>query len=127
MDPVTLVVSALAAGASAALKDTASAAVRDAYAGLKALVARKLAGDPRAEVVLESNEKQPETWAGPMKDLLTKADAASDAQLIEAAQGLLATVDPAGAATGKYNVTVSGGQVGAIGDNANVHMSGGSD
>ena len=36
MDPVTLIVTALAAGAASALQDGASAAVKDAYARLKA-------------------------------------------------------------------------------------------
>lgn len=40
MDPVSLVVTALAAGAAIGLKDTASAAVTDAYENLKVLVKR---------------------------------------------------------------------------------------
>jgi hypothetical protein len=35
MDPVSFIVAALAAGAAAGLKDTAAAAVKDAYAGVK--------------------------------------------------------------------------------------------
>ena len=37
MDPVALLVTALAAGAASALQDGVSAAVKDAYARLKAL------------------------------------------------------------------------------------------
>ena len=48
MDPVTLIVTALAAGAVFGLKDTASAAVKDAYAGLKALVKRRFVGRPKS-------------------------------------------------------------------------------
>ena len=40
MDPITLIVTALAAGAASGAAEAASAAVKDAYAGLKALVAR---------------------------------------------------------------------------------------
>ena len=36
MDPVTLILTALAAGAASGLQDAASAAVQSAYAGLKA-------------------------------------------------------------------------------------------
>ena len=36
MDPVSMVLTALATGATAAAQDTASQAVKDAYAGLKA-------------------------------------------------------------------------------------------
>lgn len=41
MDPVTLIVTAVALGASAGLKDTAATAVKDAYAALKALLGRR--------------------------------------------------------------------------------------
>ncbi len=44
MDPITLILTALAAGAALGVKDTASAAVLDAYNGLEALVRRRLAG-----------------------------------------------------------------------------------
>jgi hypothetical protein len=46
MDPITLIVAALAAGAALVLKDTASSAARDAYAGLKALVRKRPASRP---------------------------------------------------------------------------------
>jgi hypothetical protein len=38
MDPVTLIVPALVAGAASAAQDTASNAVKDAYSGIKALL-----------------------------------------------------------------------------------------
>jgi hypothetical protein len=41
VDPVTLVVTAVALGASAGLTDTATTAVKDAYAALKHLLARR--------------------------------------------------------------------------------------
>ncbi len=41
MDSLTVIATALLAGATAALKDTAAQAVRDAYTGLKSLIARK--------------------------------------------------------------------------------------
>ena len=44
MDPITLIVAALAAGAAAGLGDTASQAIKDAYAGLKGLIKRRFAG-----------------------------------------------------------------------------------
>jgi hypothetical protein len=46
VDPVTLIVTALAAGAGTGLTDAASAAVRDAYQGLKVLVKKRVAGRP---------------------------------------------------------------------------------
>ena len=41
MEPVTIIVAALAAGAAAALKSTAEQAINDLYAGFKALIQRK--------------------------------------------------------------------------------------
>ena len=42
VDPITIIVTALATGAAAGLKPTAAQAVKDAYAGLKSLIQRKL-------------------------------------------------------------------------------------
>jgi hypothetical protein len=38
MDPISLILAALGAGALAAAKDTAGTAVKDAYQGLKTLI-----------------------------------------------------------------------------------------
>ena len=46
VDPASLIVAALAAGAVAGAQNTATEAVKDAYAGLKALVQRRIAGRP---------------------------------------------------------------------------------
>jgi hypothetical protein len=43
MDPLTSLVTALVAGAAAALKPTVEQVVKDSYAGLKALIQRKYA------------------------------------------------------------------------------------
>ena len=44
MEPVSLIVAALAAGAVAGAENTATEAVKDAYAGLKGLVRRRVSG-----------------------------------------------------------------------------------
>jgi hypothetical protein len=41
LDPISLVITALGAGAIASAKDTAGVAVKDAYQGLKALIKKK--------------------------------------------------------------------------------------
>jgi hypothetical protein len=125
MDPITMIISALAAGAASAASDTAAQAVRDAYGGLKELLHRKFGPSDAGNTALAEHEKSPETWKAPLEQQLRAADAGSDEAIIEAAKRLLALEDPEGTRQGKYNVTVTGGQVGAIGDNANVHFSGG--
>jgi len=116
MDPVTLIVAALAAGAALGLKDAASAAVKDAYAGLKALVRRRLAGRPDGELVLARHEAAPQTWEGPLAAELSAAGAAGDADLVAAAQTLMSLVDEAGSRLGKYVVAVRDSQGVQFGD-----------
>jgi hypothetical protein len=89
MDPLSLIVAALTAGAAAAAKDTAGAAIKDGYQGLKALILRKLAGIPAATVVLEEHEKDPETYDAPLKKKLAEASADQDATILQAARALL--------------------------------------
>jgi hypothetical protein len=116
MDPITLIVTALAAGAALGLKESASSAVRDAYAGLKALVKRRLAGRPDAELVLSRHEEAPEMWQAPLMAELSDASADRDADLVKAAQTLMILVDEVGARAGKYTVDAGGAQGVQIGD-----------
>jgi hypothetical protein len=116
LDPVTLIMGALAAGAVAGVSETATTAVKDAYNGLKKLVARRLAGRPTAEVALAEHEQDPETWKAPLGKALTEADVATDLHVIEAAERLMALVDPAGATAGKYIVDLRGAQGVQVGD-----------
>jgi hypothetical protein len=122
MDPVSLIVAALAAGASTALKDTAGEAVKDAYNGLKALLKRKLGDKQAAQVAVDKHEEAPEVWEKPLEDELKKSGVAEDEELVKSAQQVMALVDPAGAQSGKYNVTISGGKGIAIGDYQHVEM-----
>jgi len=124
MDPITLILSALAAGATAAMKDTAGTAVKDAYQGLKALVQRHFSGKSEAEVALGNYENKPDVWKEPVKDALTQTGADKNEAIIKAAQALMAQVDPQGAARGKFNINISGSAQGTvIGDHAQVTMS----
>jgi hypothetical protein len=115
MDPITLLVTALAACAALGVQDTASAMVKDAYASLKALVRRRLGGDPDAEMVLARHERAPETWQAPLMAELVRSGADGDGDLIAAAKALLDLVGEAGGA-GKYTVDARGAQGVQIGD-----------
>ena len=75
MDPITLIVAALVAGAALGVQDVASAMVKDAYANLKALVKKRLGGGPGAELVLSKHEQAPETWQAPLMAELAQAGA----------------------------------------------------
>jgi RIP homotypic interaction motif len=116
MDPVTLIVTALAAGAASALQDGTSAAVKDAYARLKALVTRRFAGRAKAELVPAEHQAAPQSWEKPLAAELSAAGAESDADLVAAAQALMSLVDEAGSRAGKYLVTVQDSQGVQVGD-----------
>lgn len=124
MDPVTLILTALGAGGQAIASD----AIKDAYAGLKALIQRKFAGKPSAEVALSEHENDPKTWEAPLKKALTQEGVAQDPEVITAAQKVMQIVQPQQAAMGKYNVQIAGNIYGyAQGDNQTVHMTFGSE
>jgi hypothetical protein len=116
MDPITLIVTALVAGAALGAQDTMSAMVKDAYAGLKALVKKRLGGGPGADLVLAKHEQAPETWQTPLMAELARTGADGDRDLIAAAQALLDLIGEAGGRTGKYTIDVRGAQGVQIGD-----------
>jgi hypothetical protein len=130
MDPVTLIVTALAAGSSAgaisALQDDVKAMVKAAYANLRGLAKRRVEAVPGAELVLTEHEADPATWAAPLAKKLTEAGAADDAGLVEAARAVMELADAAGTAAGKYNVTIKDSQGVQVGDhNVQVNRFGG--
>jgi hypothetical protein len=83
MDPVSIVVTALAAGAVAGLKPTAEQAVKDAYHGLKAVIQNKYkkANVQQLEEKPESKAKQ-ESLAEDLRD----AGAETDEELLRQAR-----------------------------------------
>ena len=116
MDPVTLIVAALAAGAASALQDGASAAMKDAYARLKALVKKRFATRPKGELVLAEHQAAPQTWEAPLAAELSAAGAEGDADMAAAAQELMSLIDEAGSRSGKYVVAVRDSQGVQVGD-----------
>lgn len=116
MDPISLIVAALAAGAAAGLTDTASNAVKDAYAGLRELVRCRFAGRQMAEVALVEHEAAPEVWQAPLKFELEATGAGTNEQIIAAAQRLMALVDEEGTRSGKYAVDLRNAQGVQVGD-----------
>jgi hypothetical protein len=110
MEPITLILTALGAGAALGIKDTASQAVSDAYQGLKLLARRRLAGRRDGELVLDRFAETPDTWKEPLAAELAAAGADGDAELLAAARAMMALADAAGSQAGQYQVVVTGGQ-----------------
>jgi hypothetical protein len=99
VDPISLIVVALATGAAAGLKSTAETAVRDAYAGLKRLLT-----DRYRHIDVSPVEHKPSSEAkrSSLEEDLRETGAADDAELLREAKALLDLVaerDPAAART----------------------------
>jgi hypothetical protein len=120
MEPVTLILTALATGASAgaleALKDDAKEKAKAAYARLHGLVKRRVSGRPHGELALAEYDSAPQKWEGLLTAELTEAGAAQDADLVAAAKALMDIIDQAGAKSGKYNVTIKDSKGFQVGD-----------
>jgi hypothetical protein len=112
MDPITLILTALVAGAAASVQATAGEAVKDAYAGLKTLLQRKFAGKPVAEKALTEYERNPDIWKALLTQELQETKADQDQDIIVAAQQLI-QLDQLG--NRKYtNITFSGPAQGTV-------------
>jgi len=116
VDPVSLIVAALAAGAVAGAQNTATDAVKDAYTGLKELVRRRLSGRTSGETALTRHEDEPQQSGGALEAELVAAGARDDAAMVDAAQRVMALLDPAGEQTGKYVVDLRGAQGAQVGN-----------
>ena len=116
MEPITLIVTALATGAAAGLTDTMTAAVHDAYLSLKKLVRRRLGSRADGELVLARHAEAPRTWEGPLAAELSAAGADADSDLVQAAQALMRLADEVGYRAGKYNVDARGSRGVQVGD-----------
>lgn len=120
MEEVSLILTALAAGATGgaldALKDDVKDKAKTLYEKLHDLVRRRLRGNASAEVILSEHQADPQTYAAPLAKKLTEAGAAGDAGLVATARALVELVDQAGARSGRYNVTIKDSRGIQVGD-----------
>ncbi|MDJ0601578.1 MAG: hypothetical protein QNJ37_22375 [Crocosphaera sp.] len=117
MEPISLIMMALVAGATAAAKDTAGKAVKDAYEALKTLIKRKFDGDSLAQAMVDAKPEEIQQAEGLLKGKISDADVDKDEEIIKVAQELLKQAKPDESATGKFNVEFKGEVKGAqIGD-----------
>ena len=120
MDPITLILGALAAGAAASAQSVASDAIKDTYAGLKKLIQQRFAGNARAQAALTDHEDDPETYKLPLKKALQQEHADQDERIMQEAKRLMELLEPEEAAKGKFsNIRIGQAQGTILGDHAN--------
>ena len=109
MEPISLILTALVAGAAKAAGDT----IPDAYTALKTLIKRKFEsqGKSNSVTILDKYETKPEKTKPLLEDELTEAGVDKDKEIIKLAQKLLEQLNPQEAAEGKFNLQISGGTV----------------
>lgn len=123
MDPVSLVVAALAAGVNKGVEETVAAGVSDAYKLLRSLLSRWF-GSGNNEQLVQEHAQDPETWEKPLAKSIRESGAAGDEQILAAACKVLELTDPTGTAKGKYTVHAEGSTIGIVGDHGTVTYSG---
>lgn len=116
MDPVSLVLNALASGAAKVATDSASDAAEAAYAKLARLVTARLLGSPPAEVALAEHAADPQTWRAPLAKALAAYDVGGDRTIIKAAQELMGLLDQAGSKQAGHQVDLQGAHGVQVGD-----------
>lgn len=92
MDPITLIVTALATGAVAGLKPTAEKVVKDAYEGLKTIIKDKYERSKEAVSVLE-NDPASKAGKAVVQESLEKDGAGRDEALLRQAQAVLKAIE----------------------------------
>jgi len=118
MDPVTLIVAALTAGAVAAAKDVTTQAIKDAYTGLKSLILEKFSQKPAVTVAVQRLEEKPESKIRQdgAKEDLQDAGAGQDKEIAAQANALLDLLKQAGQlGGGAHSAIVTGSGAAAQG------------
>ena len=115
MDPVSVIVGAMVAGAAGGVSSSASAAVQSAYEALAGRLRNLFGRGDRAELV-DRVEADPVATQVELREELTAAGAGHDAELLAAAQRLWALLDPQAFAAGKYRVDLRGAKGVQAGD-----------
>jgi hypothetical protein len=117
VEAISLILAALGAGAAKGVSESAVTAVSDACSALREALRRRLGGEetPVAHTI-ERYATAPDSWRGILETELQVAGAGEDTGLMLAAEAVMRHADPAGTATGKYVVNLTGASGVQVGD-----------
>jgi len=112
MEPVELILSALATGAAAAASEVASSAIKGLYQKLVDLVSKKLEKHPKGKSRVEDFLEDPKTHSAPMKKVIEESKLDGDTEVLALARKLLSEIESSKELS-KFNVSfhIQGGTV----------------
>jgi hypothetical protein len=111
MDPVTIIVAALAAGAAAGVTDVASQAIKDGYAALKGLIIGRFGQKADIKEAVEQVEKKPDSEGrkATLQEELQAAGAGQDQEVVQQARAFLDMLKDKGALSqASYSAILAG-------------------
>jgi hypothetical protein len=118
MEPITTtIVTALTAGATASLTETAKIAVSDAYAGFKRLIIRKFGEQSPVVQAIQQIENKPasEERQRTLNEEIEEANLSSDPEIAQAIEALKSILEKNNIASNINIIQVNGmGAVGAV-------------
>jgi hypothetical protein len=120
VDPITLITTAVVAGATNIGTDLLSEATKDGYQALMKILRRRFDGDNLGTTALAKVEQEPERWEAPLHQAVMESGVAQDQEVIQLAQLVLDGLKESAGIVGKNSTQVFGKAQGVItGDNTN--------
>lgn len=116
MDPITIILTALAAGVATGLTDTTKTAIADSYTALKGAISARFTGNTPAEVALQEYPQDPDTYDKPLRKHLTENGMADDEHILALARAIVDHKDATGTTVGRYVVDARGARNVQTGD-----------
>ncbi len=116
MEPIEVILAALATGAITGVTDAAGTAIKDAYKALVSLVTKKFGSNKEAKSHLDNYLKDSETWEKPVKKAIQESKIDKDDQVIKLARELLKLVK-SNQASSENHIEISGDVQGLIQEN----------
>lgn len=116
MEPIEVILTALAAGALSGATEIAGSAIKDAYKALVSLVTKKFGSNKEAKSHLDNYLKDSETWEKPVKKAIQESNIDKDDQVIALARELLKLIKSKQEAS-ENHIEINGNVQGLIQEN----------